>query len=185
MLIDGKPTETFRISTKDFFINELGCYQITNTKNRPIIRVGKDVMSFAKFIYKECFGEVPEGMMIQHKCDNPYCINPEHLTLWTKEKSMKDLSAKRLLKKRKTGHLMTDEEINHARMLIEDKKMSMEEAAEFMRFPISSLFIGLKRPDIPISETNKQLAAVMLKTYPKSTVSEALKFPSRFLDNLS
>ncbi|WP_165365573.1 HNH endonuclease [Bacillus albus] len=45
----------------------------------------------SRFIYKECFGEIPDDLMVRHKCDNPKCINPEHLELGTQQDNVNDM----------------------------------------------------------------------------------------------
>jgi hypothetical protein len=42
-------------------------------------------------MYKKYIGEIPQGHLIRHKCDNPKCINPDHLETGTNYDNVQDM----------------------------------------------------------------------------------------------
>ncbi len=39
-------------------------------------------------------GPIPDGLVVMHSCDNPGCINPDHLALGTQASNLTDMRAK-------------------------------------------------------------------------------------------
>lgn len=54
---------------------------------------GKRVVA-SRFVWEECFGPIPDGLWVLHHCDNPPCVNPEHLFLGTNRDNMIDMRDK-------------------------------------------------------------------------------------------
>lgn len=78
-----------------FEVDDKGCYICTShARNRggyPVMTRSNKQVKISRFIYEECYGNIPRGAIVRHKCDEPNCINPEHLKIGTNQDNSRDM----------------------------------------------------------------------------------------------
>ena len=66
--------------------------------------------------------EIPDGLHICHHCDNPCCINPDHLFAGTRSDNMKDCARKGRLADHKGSknffHVLTEDDVVKIKKLV-------------------------------------------------------------------
>lgn len=80
------------------------------------------------------YGGIPDGLWVLHKCDNPSCVNPEHLFLGTRQDNIDDMYAKGReanLRGEKNGRCkLTDSQVIEIKELYVSTKTSQRKLAK-------------------------------------------------------
>lgn len=86
-----------------YFKKDTGCWIWTKTKIKGryksnsgygVMGVGRSICRAHRVSYKLFFGNFKKELDVLHRCDNPSCVNPNHLFLGTDEDNQRDRVAK-------------------------------------------------------------------------------------------
>lgn len=94
-----------------------------------------------RFAWQFFNGTIPPGTIIRHSCDNPACVNPEHLLPGTHKDNMRDRDSRG----RNGSTNLTEDDVRKIRSL--SKTMPKEEIAKLFKKSRSRIYdiVGGKR----------------------------------------
>lgn len=100
------------------------CWEIKGRKNQDgygqIKHEGR-YMGAHRWSYTHHVGPIPKGLLVRHKCDNPPCINPDHLEVGTIADNMADARIRGGFSNRSSDHLKGERNV-HSIMSDERRK---------------------------------------------------------------
>ena len=100
------------------------CWLWTGSMNQAgygQMRVGRRgrIFSVHRLSYEWKNGPIPDGLCVCHKCDNPSCVNPDHLFLGTYRDNTQDMIRKGRHSKSRAPHTrvrkLTDDQVRAIR----------------------------------------------------------------------
>jgi hypothetical protein len=79
-------------------VNRNNCWNCNNhnfdRNGYPNKRINGKIVYLSRYMYEKHVGIIPAGIFVLHHCDNPSCINPDHLFLGTQQDNMRDKKEK-------------------------------------------------------------------------------------------
>jgi hypothetical protein len=80
-----------------------GCWNFLGAKNKfghGMFSFNRKTIGAHRFSYEYHFNKIPNGLYVCHHCDNPMCVNPNHLFLGTAQDNILDAIAKGRINKK-------------------------------------------------------------------------------------
>lgn len=110
-------------------VSDQGCWVFRGRRRkngRCEVRYQNRMEQAHRLAYAEWVGPIPGGLVVRHRCDNPPCINPDHLELGTQLDNMRDM-----VERRRFHAKLTVSDVGDIRRVLRDpRRPSMERIGE-------------------------------------------------------
>lgn len=99
---------------------ETNCWEFTGGRSNNgtgygVMNISGKTVRVHRLAYELFIGEIPNGQLVLHSCDNRKCFNPEHLSLGNQKENMREMVGRNRDKNRNVdktecirGHSLTD-----------------------------------------------------------------------------
>lgn len=124
---------------------ENGCLEFIGTLSMGYgkIRVNGKKVAAHRLAYILAKGPIPEGLFVLHSCDNPACVNPEHLFVGTQKDNVNDMILKgrqaQVRGELQARSILKVEQVKEIKRLLQSQSLSYTEIAN--RYNVSNAVI--------------------------------------------
>lgn len=133
-------------SKKSCWLTNLSC----NIGGYPQIKINNKMKAASRVMYEIHNGEIPDDFLVCHRCDNPGCVNPEHLFLGSQKDNMADMRKKGRERKSKGSQngiaKLNEQQVAEIKDLFNNTKLTQQQ--------IGDLF-GVDQTTISLIKTGK------------------------------
>lgn len=118
----------------------------------PRLKWQGKIWPVSRMLWTLMYGKIPDGKLICHHCDNPSCVNPDHLYLGSFEQNMRDkVNRGRVAGDNHPGVKIPDLEIQNILRMYKDEGYTQQKIAAIYGVSqsiISGICLGKRRKAI-------------------------------------
>ena len=87
----------YRWQLRQYAVDDRGCWvweMLKSPSGYGVLTQNRRKLYAHRVFYEYYIEVIPEGLCVLHRCDNPSCVNPDHLFVGTYQDNMDDMVAK-------------------------------------------------------------------------------------------
>ena len=132
---DKEDTDEERLLKKPYRLTTTGCWEWQGGRDSwgygALKAQNGTQVGAHRLAHEVWIGPIPEGLQVNHHCDNPPCINPEHLYAGTPRENMQD----RGVRLRQGSRKLLPQDVVKIRELLSETELTQRAIGE--RFNVS------------------------------------------------
>lgn len=121
-------------------VTDSDCWEYNGSIRNPKEGYGRvsqhgKALVVSRVVHEAWIGPIPKGLLVRHKCDNPPCVNPEHLEVGTVRDNARDMIERGRGNPPKGEQnrqaKLTEDDVRHIRQLRDNGRTLQSLADEF------------------------------------------------------